>query len=480
MTAGVAELLATAVRRGPDHAALVEAASGSVVSWREVATAVAEEAGALRAAGLADGDRVLLPAPTSAATAVALFAVLHAGGVAVPVAADLPEPELRRLLDDSGARLVLPAALASRAPAAPECSSRGGDDLAMLCYTSATSGPSRGVMLSHRALLANVEQCAGLRPAPVTAADRVLLAVPLDHVYAIGCLLQVARAGATAVLLEPFTAADALAAAERHRVTVLPGVPPMYSAFLQRPPDELGEALSTVRLLTSGGAPLPPEVFAGVRAATGLTVFEGYGLTEAGPVLTSTMVAGYAKPGAVGRPLPGVELRIVDTDGTALPEADEAGDERGGTGLIAVRTESAFSGYWPDGAHGPDGDGWFRTGDIGYLDTHGDLHLLDRARDLIVVNGFNVYPYQVEHVLCAMPGVLDAAVVGAPDPNRGEVVKAVVVKAAGIDLTGEQVRQYCAGRLARFKVPEIVEFTDTLPHSVTGKLAHNALRARQR
>ncbi|MGH3630877.1 MAG: AMP-binding protein, partial [Sciscionella sp.] len=406
MTAGVAELLAAAVRRGPDHAALVEVASGSAVSWREFAAAVAEQAGALRAAGLTDGDRVLLPAPTTTATAVALFAVLHAGGVAVPVAADLPQPQLRRLLDDSGARLVLPAAVTSGAPRAPECSPRGGEDLALLCYTSATSGPSRGVMLSHRALLANAEQCAGLRPAPVTAADRVLLAVPLHHLYAIGCLLQVARAGATAVLLEPFTAAEALAAAERHRVTVLAGVPPMYSAFLRRPADELGEALSTLRLLTSGGAPLRPEVLAGMRAATGLPVFEGYGLTEAGPVLTSTMVGGYAKPGSVGRPLPGVELRIVDTDGTALPEADEAGDERGGTGLVAVRSDSAFSGYWPDGAHGPDGGGWFRTGDIGYLDTDGDLHLLDRARDLIVVNGFNVYPYEVEHVLRAMPGVL--------------------------------------------------------------------------
>lgn len=359
----------------------------------------------------------------------------------------------------------------------------------MLVYTSGTSGRPRGVMLSHRALLANLEQCAALRPAPMTAADRVLLALPLFHSYGLGPgLLQVANCAATGVLAERFDAEEALETVHRYRVTVVAGVPPMYLAWLLLPPELLADRLRTVRLFSSGAAPLDPAVLAGIRAATGLAVFEGYGLTETGPVLTSTMVSGVAKPGSVGKPLPGVpsrgvgpvELRLVDAGGRPLP-TDEDDEDAGGTGIVAVRGPNLFSGYWPDGAFGPAelpglGPGWIRTGDVGYLDADGDLRLVDRVDDLIIVNGFNVYPREVEDVLLEHPAVREAAAIGVPHGRSGEAVRAVLVPAEGMRPSAEEIVEHCAARLARFKVPVEVALVDSLPRLPTGKLARRMLR----
>jgi long-chain acyl-CoA synthetase len=498
-TGNVADLVAEAGKRVPRHAALVDHASGRTLTWQQVDTAVDSFAGTLLQAGLVPGDRVAVVLPTSPEFAVALFGVLRAGGIAVPISTQSPARELERVLTDSGAELLVGEGAAGDvtvlAPpdldATPEMTlperARGGEDIAVLCYTSGTAGVPRGVMLSHRALLANVGQCAALKPAPVTATDRVLLVVPLFHAYGLGPgLLQVAAAGATAVLLETFGAERALAVCEENRVTALVGVPAMYQAFAAIPADRLAEALSTVRLLTSGAAPLPPAVLTAIKQATGLSVFEGYGLTETGPVLTSTLVGGYAKPGSVGRPLPGVELVLVDSDGHpvgAAPDPDEPewfdtwdDGDASETGRVAARGPNLFSGYWPDGAHGPDADGWFRTGDVGYLDADGDLCLVDRANDLIIVNGFNVYPNEIERVLAELADVVESAAVGMPDERTGEQVKVVLVLRPGASLTEDAVREHCAERLARFKVPRSVEFVESLPYSVTGKVRRASLR----
>lgn len=498
----VADLVAEAGTRVPGHAALVDLTSGRTLTWHQVDTAVDAFVATLLQAGLVPGDRVAVVLPTSPEFAVALFGVLRAGGIAVPVSVASPARELGRVLTDSGAELVVggmtadvPAEVTVLAPpdvdataeiAVPE-PPRGGEDIALLCYTSGTAGVPRGVMLSHRALLSNVEQCAALRPAPVTATDRVLLVVPLFHAYGLGPgLLQVAAAGATAVLMETFDAERALAVCAQYRVTALVGVPAMYQAFAAMPADRLAEALSTVRLLTSGAAPLPPAVLAAIKHATGLSVFEGYGLTETGPVLTSTLVGGYAKPGSVGRPLPGVELALVDSDGRPVgvgqdPDEPEWFDGwdigvESETGRVAARGANLFSGYWPDGAHGPDAEGWFRTGDVGYLDADGDLCLVDRANDLIIVNGFNVYPNEIERVLDELAEVVESAAVGVADERTGERVKAVLVLRPGTSLTEDAVREHCARRLARFKVPRSVEFVAALPYSPTGKVKRASLR----
>lgn len=488
LTRNVADLVTAAAASGPGRTALVDAATGEAVSWAEVNEAADRVAAGLAGCGVVAGDRVVVRMPVGIPYCLAVFGVLRAGAVLVPLSTDLPTAAVLDLLADCKAAMYagdpVPGmdvpVLAFDGPTAPVRASVGGEDVAALCYTSGTSGRPRGVLLSHRALLANVAQCAALRPAPVTATDRMLLSLPLSHAYGLGPgLLQVAAAGATAVLLPRFGTEEALDAIHTHRVTTLLGVPPMYAALLSAPDERLHEALSTVRLFTSGAAPLPPALLAGIRRVTGLPVYEGYGLTETAPVLTSTLASGTAKPGSVGRPLPGVELRIVDSDGDPLPGEDpddELGDETGGTGLVAVRGPNLFSGYWPDRAHGPGADGWFRTGDIGYLDADGDLHLVDRANDLIIVNGFNVYPHEVEHVLDGLDGVAESAAVGVPDERTGETVKAFVITRPGADLSPAQVIDHCATHLARFKVPTSVAFVDTLPHTPTGKLARAFLR----
>ncbi|WP_414640411.1 AMP-binding protein [Amycolatopsis sp.] len=492
----VSDLLSAAAGKWPDAVALVDSESTAALSWAEFDALVNGQASRLIAAGVEPGDRIALRLPTSADFAVALFAALRAGAVAVPISPQAPAAELLQLLDHSGAKVLverdvtaaLPGDVASFTLDAERSEAveaiGGGEDIAVISYTSGTTGPPRGVMLSHRALLANVDQLAEVRPAVLDHTDRVLLAIPLFHVYGLGPgLLQSVAVGATVVLAERFNAVRALQDCAQYRVTSVIGVPAMYVEFAALTPDELGEGLSTVRRLTSGAAPLHPKVLAAIREGTGLGVFEGYGLTECAPVVTTTMVTGYPKPGSVGRPLPGIELRLVDNDGEVeLDELDPAdiadafAEEAGGTGLVSIRGANLFSGYWPDGSDGPDDEGWFRTGDVGYLDVDGDLHLVDRANDLIIVNGFNVYPHEIENVIAELPEVVEAAVIGVLDERSGEAVKAFVVPAPGASLSEQQVVEHCAGKLAGYKVPHLVEFATELPHSATGKLRRLRLR----
>ncbi len=513
----LADLVTAAAQRDAVHPALLDLPSGRTVSWGALDAAVDAAAGSLRASGMADGRRVVVRLETSPEFCVAVFAVLRAGAVVVPVGTGVSERELDTVVEHSGASglvagpgddvardvaarhgvsTVEPPSPVATPDAGPTVAAGGGEDLAVLAYTSGTSGRPRGAMLPHRALLANLEQGAAMRPAPMTAADRVLLTLPLFHSYGFAGLLRVAHAAATAILAERFEAEPVLAAVRSQRVTIVIGVPPMYRAWLRLQPERLAGDLATVRLFTSGAAPLEPASLAGMRAATGLDVFEGYGLTETGPVLTSTRLDGTAKPGSVGRPLPGsptagvgpVELRLVDSDGRPLPmDGDDDfgdadfGEEAADTGEVVVRGPNLFAGYWPDGVHGPAevaglGPGWIRTGDIGFLDQDGDLHLVDRADDLIIVNGFNVYPHEVEEVLREHPAVAEAAAVGVPDEHSGEAVRAVVVAVPGQRPDTAELVEHCRSRLARFKVPVHVEVTDLLPRSANRKLVRRRLR----
>jgi long-chain acyl-CoA synthetase len=510
LTGNVADLVTAAARRGPDHPALREPAGGLTLTWSELDAAVTTEAARLVGEAVRPGDRVLIRLGHGARFCVTLFGALRAGAVAVPVGTQSPERELDIIVADcqptvlvaepgdsavaataGTARVIAPPEVESGSSGGAETvgggSAGGGEDIAVLGYTSGTTGRPRGVRLSHRALLANRAQIGQLRPVPVSPADRVLLQLPMFHLYGLGAgLLQVCWAGATGVLVDRVDPDGVLDAIRAERITVLAGVPSRYRTLLELPAERLRDGLVSVRLCIAGGAPLPPDLLRAWSEATGLDLYEGYGLTETGPLLTSTLVGGRPKPGSVGRPLPGapgvagVELRLDDPSGQAETEPDEEDEFDDGqpdTGLVAARGPNLFSGYWPDGAGGPDAEGWFRTSDVGFLDAEGDLHLVDRATDLVIVSGFNVYPHEVERVLTEHPAVAEAAVVGVPDPRTGEAVKAVLVLRAGAELSVEQVREHCAERLARFKVPSIVEFTDELPRSATGKIARRALRS---
>jgi long-chain acyl-CoA synthetase len=224
--------------------------------------------------------------------------------------------------------------------------------------------------------------------------------------------------------------------------------------------------------MVSGASPLAPVVLEQLRTSVGRTIYEGYGLTEAAPVVTATLTGRTVKPGSVGRPIPGVELRLVDAFGEQTVEDDP--------GEIVIRGANLFSGYWPDGTEGPDEDGWFATGDVAYADEDGDLYLVDRRKELVLVSGFNVYPREVEDAIHEHPGVAEAAVIAIPHPYTGETVKALVVPKPGAELSPEDITAHCATRLARFKCPTVVQIVPELPHSATGKVAKGRLRARER
>jgi long-chain acyl-CoA synthetase len=497
----LADLVREAASRSPDKPALLY--RDASMSWSELERHVATTAAGMAALGLEPGDRVAIQLGNTPGFVVSYFGALRGGFVAVPVNTGYTSAELEHVLGDSGAaaavvtRSAAPTLLALRddlgslrhvvvsdAAEAPEgtlsldavgamggqgtpAGVRGDEDLAVLIYTSGTSGRPKGAMLSHRALRANLDQCTEITPPVVQPDDVVLLVLPLFHIYGLNPGLgMVARTGATGLLVERFDPVDTLADLGRHHVTNVVGAPPMYVAWSMLP--DLSEAFASVRLLVSGAAPLPASVLSSILERTGQHVFEGYGLTETAPVLTTTLMSEVAKPASIGKPVPGVELRIVDESGEEVEEED--------AGEIVVRGANLFSGYWPDGHDGPDAQGWFATGDVAYADAGGDLFLVDRRKELILVSGFNVYPREVEDVLLRHGDVEEAAVIGIPHPYTGEAVKALVVVRAGAQLSAEDVIAHAAKSLARFKCPTAVEFVDELPHSATGKVSKGRLR----
>jgi long-chain acyl-CoA synthetase len=491
----LADLVSAAAAASPDKAALV--AGDERLTWAELDRDVSRCAAGLRAAGYDVGSRIGLLLPNCIPFAIAYFGVLRAGLVAVPLNTGYTAPELGYQLNDAAMSLVITddehrgvlteagevttivvdggaggwSQLLDSGDGQSVPSAGGGEDLAVLLYTSGTSGRPRGAMLSHRALLANLDQLSSIDPPVVQADDRVLLVLPLFHVYGLNSGLgMVARTTATGVLAARFDPVETLALVREQQVSALLGAPPMFVAWSMLP--DLGDSLSHVRLVLSGAAPLAPAVLSAVLEASGHHIFEGYGLTETAPVLTTTLCSEVAKPGSVGRSVPGVELRIsLDTDLDL--DDDEIRDD---AGEVVVRGPNLFSGYWSDGSGGPDEDGWFRTGDIGYLDGDGDLFLVDRARDLIIVSGFNVYPREVEEALLQHPDVAEVAAIGVAHPYTGETVKVLVVPRSGASPSAEALIDYAASRLARFKCPTAVELVDELPHSLVGKVARGRLR----
>lgn len=475
----------------------------TLITWSDLDQQVDAVAASLAGLGLAADDlgpaRVAIALPNVPEFAAVFFGVLRAGLVAVPVNPAYTARELTHVFADSGAAVLvgtqsvagaigtggpshqytlggnLQELLRPPADGDPAVPPPGGGDLAVLLYTSGTAGAPKGAMLSHRALLANHGQLADLDPPPVRPDDVLLLAVPLFHAYGLNSGLgAVAYHGACGVLVERFDPADALQVIERHGVTGVVGVPPMFVAWSLMG-EQLAGAWAGVRLAVCGASPLDAAAERRFVETTGQPVHQGYGLTEAAPVLTSTLASDTVKPGSIGRAIPGVELKLVDAGGEEVL-LDEDDEVRTDPGEIVVRGANLFNGYWPSGEGAPDADGWWATGDVAYADEDGDLFIVDRLGELILVSGFNVYPHEIELVLAAHPAVVEAAALGVPHPYTGQTVKVVVVRRPGSQVTAEELIAHCERNLARFKCPTAVEFVDELPHSATGKIRKAALR----
>lgn len=466
--------------------------AGQTVTYGELRDDVARLRGGLAALGVAKGDRVALVLPNSPDFVAVYLAVLGLGAIAVPLNPLSPPPELQRELAAVAARVLVVGPVAGRTASALDravltdlthvvepidlrqaeprpLEDVEPDDIAVLVFTSGTAGPSRPAMLSHGNLLANVDQVLA-DPLSQTADDVVLGVLPAFHIYGLNVVIGVSlAAGSTIVLSERFHARESLDLIGREGITVVPGVPTMWSAWVELD-DVTADAYASMRLATSGAAPLDPEVRRTLREAFGVTVVEGYGLTEASPAVTTGLGVD-APDGSIGVPLPHVSLRLVDSAG----EDALIGDP----GEIWVLGPNVFAGYWQDPvatAAAVTPNGWLRTGDVAVVDDQGFLFLVDRAKDLIIVSGFNVFPAEVEEVIARHPGVAEAAVVGVPDPRTGEAVVAYVVPAEGDLLLEQEVVAWCGEHLAHYKCPVEVRFLAELPHAVNGKVLRRALR----
>jgi len=362
-------------------------------------------------------------------------------------------------------------ALAS-APAAPELVEVDADhDLALLQYTGGTTGVSKGVMLSHANLRSNVEQVRAWFPDADPGREVMMAVLPFFHVYGLTvCLLLGMRLGAALVLLPRFDLDGVLAAVDRYRPTLFPGVPTMYVA-INNEVEKGGHDLSSIKACLSGAAALPLEVAERFERFSGGRLVEGYGLSESSPVAIANPIYGKRKAGTIGMPIPDTLARIADPDDPS--RTMPAGDK----GELALAGPQVMQGYWnqPDETAQVLRDGWLLTGDMAVMDEEGYFSIVDRKKELIIAGGYNVYPREVEEVLYEHPKILEVCVAGVPDSYRGEIVKAFVVLRSGEQASTEEIREFAKTRLAAYKVPRAVEFRDELPKTLIGKILRRAL-----
>jgi long-chain acyl-CoA synthetase len=348
------------------------------------------------------------------------------------------------------------------------------EDLAVLQYTGGTTGLSKGAMLTHRNLLANVMQTWSWFPGAQEGAETTLCVIPFFHSYGLTSAMNLSILGAATMILVPrFNARNTLNLIHRYHPTLLPGIPTLYIAIMR----ELGkrrDSLQSIKCCMSGSAPLPAKVQEEFEALTHGKLVEGYGLSEASPVTHCNPLTDQCRNGSIGLPLPDVEAAIMNSQTDELLPVGEMGE-------IVVKGPNIMQGYWncPEETQAIFINGWMRTGDIGHMDADGYFYVVDRAKDLIIASGFNVYPREVEEVLFEHPAVAEAAVTGVTDSYRGETVAAFVVLKPGIkasEQTKQELLAFCKEKLTAYKVPKILQFRDSLPRSTIGKVLRRALR----
>lgn len=459
------------------------------LTYRDVEQRSARMATVLRELGVAVGDRVIVQVDKSTDNVALYLACLRIGAVFLPLNTAYTVREVSYFVDDASPTVVIarPGTLdalstqvvhlgtsgdgsfadaADRAEPADDVVERGPDDLAAMLYTSGTTGRSKGAMLTHRNLTSNAEALHDIWG--FTPYDVLLHTLPIFHVHGLFVALHCAMLGGNEIIFLPKFDVDAVIE-QLPYATVMMAVPTQHIRLLG---DDRFDAsvCASIRLFTSGSAPMTESVHADFTARTGQRILERYGMTEAG-MITSNPYKGDRVPGTVGFPLPGVELRVCDEEGTPVATGE--------TGVVEIRSPGLFCGYWqmPEKTDAEHRDGgWFITGDVGLVDAEGRLTLEGRSSDMILSGGYNVYPKEIELVLDALPGVLESAVIGVPHPEFGEAVVAVVVRDGAVAITDEQLGASLDGVLARFKHPKRYIALDELPRNAMSKVQKAALR----
>ncbi|MFG2899080.1 long-chain fatty acid--CoA ligase [Streptomyces zaomyceticus] len=484
--ANLAGFLVETARRQPGRPAL--RLGERVVTYAELDEHSARFAALLRAGGVRPGDRVALMLPNVPEFVVLYYGVLRAGAVVVPMNPLLKTRETEYHLADSGAVWLFewhqaPGEGAKGAAAAGvrhtaveptefaatlagyeplrEVSGTDGDDMAVLLYTSGTTGRPKGAVLTHAGLRHNTE-VNSIQIQRMTPEDVVVGCLPLFHIFGQICTMSAAvRSGASLVLIPRFDPQAVLDAIARERATVFEGVPTMYAALLQHPSDA---DMSTLRMCISGGASLPVGILHGFEQRFGCPVLEGFGMSETSPVVSFNHPDRPRKAGSIGTPIRDVEVRLLDDKGQDVAPGE--------IGELAVRGPNVMKGYWnrPEETAAAIPDGWLRSGDLAQADEDGYLYIVDRKKDMIIRGGYNVYPREIEEVLHEHPAVALAAVVGIPHAELGEQVAAMVVLRPGGQATPCELREYVKERVAAYKYPRHVLLVDKLPLGPSGKI----------
>jgi long-chain acyl-CoA synthetase len=488
---------------------------GTTFEFGRLQALVEKMAASLAASGVSKGDRVALMLPNCPQYVISFFATVRLGAIVTQINPMYVEREIEHILNDSGAetivayaavyervKTVLPDSnlktvivvdfgdepegldpghhtfgnfLSADADPAPDVEIDPAEDVAALQYTGGTTGVSKGAMLTHRNLVANVQQAIDVfvRNPDQFTGRRCVGALPFFHIYGLTCVMLFGiRLGTEQILLPRFEVAEALAVFENARPTMFSGVPTMYMALLASGEDLRKHHLHDVMIFNSGGSALPVNLKRSFEERVGKPLFEGYGLSEASPVThNNPPFLGEGREGSIGIPVPSTDAKIVDV------ETGETEMPVGESGELIIKGPQVMKGYlnMPEETARTLKDGWLHTGDVAKMDEDGYFFIVDRKKDLIVASGYNVYPREVEEVLFEHPDVAEAVAIGVPDDYRGETVKAFVVKGPGATATEEEILAFCRERLAPYKAPRTVEFRDDLPKSAVGKLLRRVL-----
>lgn len=498
------DLLHASVRHSPEATSFIY--RDQPVSYKELQDRVARCAAGLARLGIGRGDTFGVVMRNCPEFVTLFFALTRLGAVLVPVNFLEKGERLGFIFKDAGvkgcltskeflanvkeAQRVAPALKliylkdpGGPAPAfeellapAPEPSAPAVSpaDLCMLIYTAGTTGVPKGVMLTHKNFCANVDSCR--RAIELKKEDKFMCLLPMFHSFAwtTNVLLPLSLGASTVIIESLLPFEPVLKAVWKHKVSVFCAVPPIYATLLQRIKGVkalLIRLLNPIRVCVSGAAALPPPVQKGFEEVFGVPLLEGYGLTEASPVVALNPLHGVHKPGTVGLPLPDVRVKVVDDEEKELP--------KGRVGEIFVKGENVMTGYYnrPEETHEAlTPDGWLRTGDLGKLDEDGYIAIVDRKKDLIIVKGLNVYPQEIENVLLAHPAVAEAAAVGLRDPSGDELIKVFVVLKEGESADKAALMKLCREKLAAYKIPRELEIRPSLPKNAIGKILKKDLR----